>query len=95
MEGGYYIYADNVNVVKQRVLLVSTSAADLIHYRRKKFGQIRAGGLRVANSVWILSILLHQQIRGPVPLHLDVVGGDEKERTKVTFALLRLMVGFS
>ena len=43
-------YICDVNVVKQRVLLVSTSAADLIHYRRKKFGQIRAGGLRVANS---------------------------------------------
>ena len=51
----------------------------------------------VANGVWILSFLLHQQIRGPVRLHLDdykMVAGDEEE-DKVTFALLRLMVGFT
>ena len=40
-----------MNVVQYYgVLFVSTSAADLIHYRRKKFGQIRAGGLVVANG---------------------------------------------
>ena len=36
----------------------------------------------VANGVWILSFLLHQQIRGPVRLHLDdykMVAVDEEE----------------
>ena len=70
--------------------------ADISH-GRKKVGQMGRwlSWWRQPEVVWSLSDGLHRQIRGPVPLCCDDYQADGGEEERASFAIFRLVVGFT